>query len=207
MKQPEIVVFDIGGVLLDWDPRHMYAKIFGDRVEEMEWFLANVCTPEWNLSHDAGRDWEEGALAAIKDHPAHEANIRAYRQRWPEMVAGSIGETVTILEDLLEGGVPVYAITNFAGDTFRLVQETYPFLTRFRDVVVSGDEKMLKPEKPIYDLLASRNNLEHGSMVFIDDAEKNIVGAREAGLHGLHFTSPGKLRRDLVDLGFDVLSA
>jgi len=204
--QPDTVVFDIGGVLLDWDPRHMYRKIFNGRDAEMEWFLANVCNSEWNILQDAGRPWEEATDLLIAAHPDHEANIRAYRQRWPEMVAGPIDETVVLLRQLHAAGVPIYAITNFAGDTFRQAQKMFDFLNLFRDTVVSGDEKMLKPEKRIFDLLVDRNGLEHGKLVFIDDAPKNVDGAIKAGLHAIHFTGAGKLRTALIGHGFDVLA-
>lgn len=207
MMQPDTVVFDIGGVLLDWDPRHMYRKIYAGREDEMEWFLANICTPEWNTHQDAGRPWDEATEMLVKAHPGHEADIRAYRDRWPEMTAGTLDDTVTILRQLHDAGVPIYAITNFAGDTFQIARDTHDFLNLFRDVVVSGDEKMLKPERRIYDLLVSRNDLTHGRLVFIDDAEKNVVGARDAGLHGIHFTGAGPLRTELAELGFDVLVA
>jgi len=203
LSEANTVVFDIGGVLLDWDPRHLYGKIFADAAE-MEAFLAEVCTPDWNVAQDAGRPWDEAVALLVAEHPAHEANIRAYRTRWEEMVAGPIPGTVAILERLEAAGVPLYAITNFAGDTFRIAQATYPFLTRFRDVVVSGDEKVLKPDRRIFDILAERNGLEHGRLVFIDDSEKNVAGAREAGLKAIHFTGPEALAEELRAFGFAV---
>ena len=205
--EPDTVVFDIGGVLLDWNPRHLYTKIFNGREAEMEWFLANICTPEWNMLQDGGRPWSEATDLLVAAHPDHEANIRAFRQRWPEMIAGPIDETVEVLRQLHAADVPVYAITNFAGDTFRIAREMYDFLHLFRDTVVSGDEKMLKPEKRIFDLLADRNALEHGKMVFIDDSPRNVEGAKAAGLHGIHFTGAGALRQALIDHGFDALAA
>lgn len=201
MSTADIVVFDIGGVLLDWDPRHLFAKIFGTRTDDMEWFLTHVCSSEWNLAQDGGRPWAEAENLLINAHPAHEDNIRAFRARWPEMIAGPIHGTVELLDQLHMAGVPLYAITNFAGDTYKVARQMFPFLNTFRDTVVSGDEKMLKPAKPIFDLLAARNDLEHRRMVFIDDSQKNVDGARAAGLHGIHFTGPDALRSELTALG------
>lgn len=206
MARADTVVFDIGGVLLDWDPRHLYRKIFADS-RAMERFLGDICTPEWNVAQDAGRPWEEATALLVEKFPDHEANIRAYRDRWLEMVAGPIPGTVAILEQLRQAGVPLYAITNFASDTLRLAQQHWPFLGRFRDVVISGDEKVLKPDRRIFDILVERNGLAREGLVFIDDAEKNVQGAREAGYQAIHFTGPEALGRELKGLGFDLEGA
>ena len=206
MTMPEAVVFDIGGVLLDWNPRHLYRKLFADEAA-MEHFLTHICSPDWNLEQDKGRPWDEAIRELSAEHPDHAPMIEAYRARWPETVAGAIHDTVMILEELRAAGVPLYAITNFAADTFALAQERFGFLNRFRDVVVSGAEGVLKPQPEIYGILFERQGLAPETLVFIDDAEKNVAGARAVGMSAIHFRSPDQLRGDLVGLGFRQLAA
>ena len=190
------IVFDLGAVLIEWDPRHLYRKIFTDS-EKMEWFLANVCHNDWNLAQDRGRSFDEAVAEAISRHPDWEREIKLYRDRWIEMVPGDIPGTVQILEELHAKGAPLYAITNWNGDTFRLTQGRFKFLSLFRDIVVSGDEKLAKPEPDIFHLLASRNNIELSDSIFIDDSAKNIKGAEAVGMKTHHFTTPEGLRADL----------
>jgi 2-haloacid dehalogenase len=194
------VVFDLGMVLIEWDPRHLYRKVFADEAK-MEWFLAEVCSPAWNLEQDKGRSWEEAMADAIGRHPSWEHEIRLYRSRWMEMVPGAIAGSVGVLEDLHVRGVPLYAITNWNGETFRETRDRFAFLSLFRDIVVSGDEKLLKPEPGIFELLASRNGIELARSIFIDDSLKNVKGAEAVGMKGLHFMSPEALRSALRDHG------
>jgi 2-haloacid dehalogenase len=194
------VVFDLGMVLIEWDPRHLYSKVFADE-EKMEWFLAEVCSPAWNLEQDRGRPWPEALAEAIERHPTWEHEIRLYRSRWMEMVPGAIAGTVVILEELHRNRVPLYAITNWNGETFRETRNRFSFLSLFQDIVVSGDEKLLKPEPAIFQLLVRRNGLTPGNCVFIDDSVKNVKGAEDAGMKGVHFTSPEALRRALQSHG------
>lgn len=195
------VVFDVGMVLLEWDPRHLYRSIFDDATE-MEWFLANVCSHEWNIAQDQGRPWPEAEAEAIARYPTYAEQIRAYRARWQEMVPGPIAGTVDILEQLAAKGVPLYAITNFAGDTFRDSCDRHPFFEHFHGIVVSGDLGVLKPDPAIYHQLAAEYGLDLKHCVFIDDSEKNVVGARAVGMTALRFTTPEALKKDLVALGF-----
>ncbi len=190
------IVFDLGAVLIEWDPRHLYRKVFADR-EKMEWFLTKVCHNDWNLAQDRGRSFNEAVAEAISRHPDWEREIKLYRDRWIEMVPGDIPGTVQILEELHANCAPLYAITNWNGDTFRLTQGRFKFLSLFRDIVVSGDEKMVKPEPDIFHLLASRNNIELSDSIFIDDSAKNIKGAETVGMQTHHFTTPEELRADL----------
>ena len=191
------IVFDLGAVLIEWDPRHLYRKIFKDEAE-MEWFLSNVCHPDWNLEQDKGRSFDEAVAEATARHPKHAVEIAMYRDRWMEMVPGAIMGTVDILEALHKKGAPLYAITNWNGDTFRATRNRFPFLSLFRDIVVSGDEKMLKPAPEIFHLLAARNALSLADSMFIDDSMKNVKGAEAVGMVGHHFISPEKLRGDLA---------
>ncbi|MDE2385753.1 MAG: HAD family phosphatase [Alphaproteobacteria bacterium] len=194
------VVFDLGMVLIEWDPRHLYRKVFKDEAE-MEWFLAYVCHPEWNLEQDRGRSFDDAVAEATARHPDHAAAIAMYRDRWHEMVPGAIQGTVAILEELHAKGTPLYAITNWNGDTFRATKLRFPFLDLFRDIVVSGDEKLLKPEPEIFHRLARRAHIKLEDSIFIDDSLKNVKGAEAVGMKGHHFTSPEKLRAELEKLG------
>lgn len=202
-QRPSIVVFDIGNVLLDWDPRHLYRRVFDDHAR-MEWFLSEVCTPAWNVEQDRGRSFAEAVAERIALFPDMAAEIRAYDERWLETLAGAIQGSVDILQRLRAAGVPNYAITNFSAEKFVDACLHYPFLTGFDGVIVSGQEKLLKPAHAIYHLLFDRYGLQAGDCVFIDDSEKNVVAAREVGMHAIHFTAPGPLRDDLAALGFPV---
>jgi len=194
------VVFDLGGVLIDWDPRYLYRKMFGGDDAAMEHFLAHVCNGAWNLAQDAGRSWAEAIEMLSAEHPQHRPLISAYRARWDEMLNGPISGTLDIVAELRGKGVPLYALTNWSAETFPIAKERYDFLGWFRDILVSGDEKLIKPDRRIYELLLSRNGLAAAESVFIDDAPKNVEGARAAGMAALHFETPDKLRADLTAL-------
>ena len=194
------IVFDLGMVLIEWDPRHLYRKVFDDPAK-MEWFLTNVCHGEWNLEQDKGRHFDDAVNEATARHPEYAREIAMYRDRWMEMVPGAIAGSVGILEELHRNGTPLYAITNWNGDTFRATRQRFPFLNLFRDIVVSGDEKILKPEPAIFHLLAKRNDIRLEDCMFIDDSLKNVHGAEAVGMKGHHFTSPTGLRAALETHG------
>jgi 2-haloacid dehalogenase len=194
------IVFDLGMVLIDWDPRHLYRKVFTD-TDKMEWFLAHVCTNAWNLEQDRGRPWTDAIAEAIARHPDYAKEIHLYRERWMEMVPGAIAGSVDILNELHRKGTALYAITNWNGDTFRDTRARFDFLSLFRDIVVSGDEKLLKPDPAIFSMLCTRNNLAPQDCLFIDDSMKNVDGARACGWHAHHFTTPDGLRADLAQRG------
>jgi 2-haloacid dehalogenase len=199
----DTVVFDIGCVLLDWDPRYLYRKIFAD-PEAMERFLAEVCTPAWNVQQDGGRPWADAEAEAIARHPTLAAEIRAFRARWHEMIPGAVEASVACLEALHARGVPLYAITNFAADTFAESRARFAFLERFRGVVVSGEERLLKPDVGIYRRLAERYGVDLSRALFIDDSLKNVEGARAAGMAAHHFTTPAAMRQALAAHGFAI---
>ncbi len=199
----DTVVFDIGHVLLEWDPRHLYRTVFAD-ASEMEWFLTEVCPYTWNLEQDRGRPWPEAEAEAIARHPSYAAAIRAYRARWIEMVPRDIAGTVAILRSLQQRAVPLYAITNFAADTFTEAQRRFPYLAEFRGAVVSGRVGLLKPDPAIYKLLAKTFDLDLERCAFIDDNMANCAAARGLGMAAIHFTGPDPTRTSLRDLGFDV---
>jgi len=197
----DAVVFDLGGVLLDWNPRHLYRRLFGEDVEGMERFLAEVVTPDWNEKQDAGRSWDEAIAEAIASHPQHAALIRAYRERWEEMLGEPLSDSVTVLNELRGTGVRLYAITNWSQSTFPYGLARYPFLQWFEDIVVSGREGVIKPDPAIFRLLISRSGIKASRSVFIDDTPKNVAAASLLGFHAIHFCNAVQLRRDLVSLG------
>ena len=199
-RSPSIAVFDVGGVLLDWDPRHLYRKMFDD-AGAMEHFLATVCTHEWNLQLDAGRGFADGVAELVERFPDQADLIRAYDDRWPEMIAGVIEGAVRILRTLQESGRPVFAITNFPAEKFALARQLWPFLDAFDGVVVSGEVKTLKPRPEIFQILFERHDLTPAECLFIDDVPANVAGAEAVGMHGHHFTSPQRLRADLEAAG------
>jgi len=184
---PKIAVFDVGNILIRWDQRNLYQKIFGDR-RQMEHFLAEVCTNAWNLEQDRGRSWADGEREAIARHPEFEAEIRAFRARWWETLHGPIAEHVALLDALQRNGVPTYAITNFAADTFEETCAAFPFMQRFNGVICSGREGVCKPNPAIYRLLLERFGLNAGDCVFIDDSAANIAAADALGFHTIHYT-------------------
>jgi 2-haloacid dehalogenase len=205
IERPTTVVFDIGNVLVAWDPRNLYRRYFEGRADEMEWFLNNVCTPAWNIEQDRGRSFADAVELLVKEHPPEwHPIIRAFDSEWQETISGPIHGTVDILKSLKRNGVPVFAITNWNQDKFREARERFDFLSSFDGIVVSGDERMLKPDREIFELFSERYAVPLETAVFIDDSLRNVEGARAAGMHGLHFTSPETLARDLRELGFSV---
>ncbi len=199
----DTVVFDIGQVLLEWDPRHLYRTIFADPAD-MEWFLAEVCHPTWNLEQDRGRPWPEAEAEAISRHPAYATEIQAYRARWNEMVPRDIPGTVAILRALQRADIPLYAITNFAADTFKEAQRRFPYLAEFRGVIVSGEVGLLKPDPAIYNRLADTYDLDLRRCVFIDDSRPNVEAAQRLGMAAIHFTGPEDSSARLQEMGFAV---
>lgn len=197
------VVFDVGNVLLDWDPRHLYRTVFDD-PEKMEWFLAHICTPAWNTEQDRGRSWADAVRELTRRHPEWSAEIAVFDSRWRETVAGGIEPSVTILRQLAARQHPVYAITNFSGEKWPIAQADYDFLNLFRGVVVSGDEKMLKPDTRIYHTLLTRYDLRAEHCIFIDDSQANIAGAQAVGMKTIHFDRTVHLRAELSKLGVNL---
>lgn len=198
----DTVVFDIGQVLIRWDPRHLYRRLIPDAAA-MERFLAEICTPEWNLEQDRGRPWEDGIAALVARHPAEARLIRAYRARWHEMVPGEVPGSMAILAALRAAGVPLYAITNFAADTFAEAAQRFPVLRDgFRDVVVSGAEGLLKPDPAIFRLLLARNGgIDPARCLFVDDSARNVQGAEAVGMRGHLFRDAAGLEAALRTLG------
>ncbi len=198
---PSAVVFDLGGVLIDWDPRHLYRTIFPGDEAAMETFLATVCTPEWNARQDAGRPWAEAVASLVREFPAERERIVAFHERWPETLGGAIDGTVAILGELRARGMPVYALSNWSAETFPVARARYPFLAWFDGIVVSGEERLAKPDPRLFRVLFDRHGLDPRATVFVDDTDRNLVVAAELGMVVLPFLGAARLRADLERLG------
>jgi 2-haloacid dehalogenase len=201
MSTPDAVVFDLGGVLVDWDPRYLYRTLLPSD-EAVEQFLAEVTTPSWNAAQDAGRTWASAVEALTADFPEHAELISAYDERWIETIGGPIDGTVELLRELRDrDGVEIYALTNWSAEKFPLAIERFEFLSWFAGIVVSGTERIVKPDPRIFQLLLERYGLEASSTVYIDDNPPNVDAAAELGMTSLHFTGPDRLRDELSQLG------
>ncbi|MGI8713492.1 MAG: HAD family hydrolase [Solirubrobacteraceae bacterium] len=195
----DAVVFDIGGVLLDWDPRYLYRRLFHD-PDEMERFLAEVCTLEWHAAHDRGVALEESCAALAARHLEQAELIWAWARRSEEMVSGPIDGSVEILRELRASGVRCYALTNMEAETYPLRRERFDFLGWFDGTVVSAHERVIKPEPEIFRRLLARFGLEASRTLLIDDAQRNVDAARALGIRAIQFRSPDQLRRRLAGL-------
>jgi 2-haloacid dehalogenase len=194
------IIFDLGAVLIDWNPHYMYRTIFSDE-EEMKNFLATVTTSDWNEEQDAGRSLQEGTEILVKQHPQHEANIRAFYGRWDEMLGDAFWDTVAILKELKDSGkYKIYALTNWSAETFPKAQQKFEFLSWFDGIVVSGAEKMRKPAPEFYQILLDRHIVKPGEALFIDDNYRNIAAAEKLGITSIHFTDAEALREKLMEM-------
>ena len=191
------IIFDLGGVLIDWNPRYVYRQIF-DTEEKIDWFFENICTPEWNENQDAGRSLKEATEELVTKYPEYEKEVRAYYDRWEEMLGGPIPETVEILRLLKETKkYKMYALTNWSAETFPVALQRYDFLNWFDGIVMSGEERTRKPFPEIYQALLNRFEVNSSEAVFIDDSLRNVKGAEAIGIAGIHFQSPQQLLQDL----------
>ena len=197
----ENIIFDLGGVLVDWDPKYLYNKVFNYDQEKLNWFLENICTNDWNVEQDAGRSLAEATNLLIEKHPEQELYIRMFYDRWQEMLKGEIKGTVKILEQIKQKNQKqLYALTNWSAETFPIALERFDFLELFKGIVVSGTEKTRKPFDDIYQILLRRYNLTASASLFIDDNRENVEAARRNGLIGIHFQDPNQLRSELEKL-------
>jgi 2-haloacid dehalogenase len=199
---PSAVVFDLGGVLIDWNPRYLYRSLFGGDDLAMERFLADVCSPAWNLELDAGRSWPEAIDELAARFPAERSLIEAYRARWAEMLGGPIEGTVAILDELRRRGGPgLYALSNWSSETFAIARPQFEFLDWFDAVLISGDVGVAKPDPRIFEHFLARHGLAAESTIYIDDAEANVAAARGLGFQVIHFIDSDALRRELAAAG------
>jgi len=196
----ELVLFDLGGVLIDWEPRRLYRKIFADEAA-MEAFLGSVCTPAWNLELDRGRPFAEGVAELVERNPEQRAEIEAYHTRWIEMIGGPIAPTVALLQELNTRARPLRALTNWSAETFPLIRHdpAYRFLDRFATIYVSGELGMIKPEPDIFHHVLGDVGLSAERILFIDDSAKNIAAADRLGFATHHFATAEALATDLRD--------
>ena len=199
--QRTTAIFDFGGVLIDWDPRHLYRKLFAGDDAAMEDFLATVCNSAWNIQQDGGRTIAAATRELTAAYPHHAALIAAFYGRFDEMMPGPIEGSVAILAALRDRGVPLYGLTNFSAETYPLALARFPFIGWLRGVVVSGEHGIVKPDPAIYRLLCDRFAIDPDTAVFIDDNKLNAEGAERLGIKGIHFTAPEALRAELVGLG------
>lgn len=195
------VVFDLGNVLIRWDPRNLYRKCFDGDDETMEWFLSHVCTPEWNEKQDEGRLIEQAVAEATARFPEYDSHVRAFYGRWEEMLDGPIAENVAVLEELHARKRPVYALSNWSTETFPTARRLYPFLGLFSGIVMSGEERLIKPDPAIYRVLIQRYKLEPAATVFVDDSERNVAAAAALGFHTVHYRPGVDLPQRLRELG------
>ncbi|HEY2584031.1 MAG TPA: HAD family phosphatase [Mucilaginibacter sp.] len=194
------IIFDLGAVLIDWNPHYMYRTIFNDE-QEMKNFLANIVTSDWNEEQDAGRSLQEGTEILVQQFPEHEDNIRAFYTRWEEMLGEAFWDTVEIFKELKETGkYKIYALTNWSAETFPVALARYDFLNWFDGIVVSGAEKMRKPTPEFYQILLNRYQVKPDEALFIDDNYRNILAAEKLGIQSIHFTSAELLREKLTKL-------
>jgi 2-haloacid dehalogenase len=193
-----VLIFDLGGVVLDWNPRHLFRGLIPDETQR-EWFLTEVCSPEWNAQMDAGRPSAEAVAELSARYPGHAGWIRAYWERWPEMLGGLVPGTGELITDLAAAGRELYAITNFNGEVWPVTLATFPVLSHFRDIIVSGFERVTKPGPEIFALALRRFGVAAGDCLFIDDVAANVDGARAAGIAAVQFTSAAALRRLLLN--------
>lgn len=197
------IVFDIGKVLIQYDP-HLGLMEAIPSQEQRDWFFANVCTHDWNIEQDRGRSWAEAEQILIEEFPDETSNIRAFRLNWHKMVPAPIDGTVAIMRKLIEEDRDVTMLTNFASDTFKEAQGLFPFLTETRGVTVSGDVGVIKPDTAIYEIHHGAFGLNPSRTLFIDDSAANVEGARKAGWHAVRFIDAEILRGDLAGFGIRV---
>jgi len=199
---PTTVVFDLGGVLIDWDPRHLYRRLLPE--DEVEPFLDEIGFREWNHAQDAGGSWDEAVERLASRHPQRRDLIAAYPARFPETMTGPVPGTVELLRELHAGGTRLLALTNWSAETYPYAEATFEFLGLFEDVVVSGVEGVAKPDPALFTLLVERYELDPAATVFVDDSPANVEAAATAGLQALRFTDADALRGALSRLGLPI---
>ena len=195
------VIFDVGRVLFDWDLRYLFAKLIDD-AGELEWFVTNVVTPQWHFQHDAGRPLADMLPELKAEYPAHAPLIDAYASRFNETIPGPMPGSLELVERLDDAGVPLFAITNFGHEFWEGFRPTQPVFDRFRDIIVSGTEKLMKPDPAIYALAIERFGIDPAGALFIDDVAPNIAGAEAVGIAGHRFVDAETLERELVARGY-----
>jgi 2-haloacid dehalogenase len=204
MQRFDTIIFDLGGVLIDWNPRYMYNQLFLTS-DAVNYFLADICTNAWNEEQDAGRTFEYATEMLVKEHPQYTTEIRAYYGRWEEMLRGAMAETVEFLAELRANNqFRLYALTNWSGESFPVALQRFDFLHWFEGILVSGDEGIKKPDPAIFHLICSRYNIDHTKAIFIDDNYVNIQAAQNLGLTSIHFKDIASCRALFNDIIYKV---
>jgi 2-haloacid dehalogenase len=201
------VTFDLGGVMIDWDPRHLYRKLFDGDDAAMERFLAEITTPEWNRRLDAGQPFAEGVAELAAKHPDQADLIAAFHSRWSEMLGDAFAGTVAIMRELRGAGVRTYALSNWSAETFGTARQRFGFLDEMDGILISGEAGVAKPDLAIFHEFLRRFRLEPETTVYIDDWDHNVVAARTLGMVALRFVDAAQLRRDLRELGLPLTAA
>lgn len=201
MAKRSVAVFDLGGVLIDWNPRYLYRKLFDGNDDAMEHFLATVCTSNWNSRQDAGRTLADACALLRSQHPDHAPMIDAWRDRYDEMLGGAIPGMVELLDELRSRGVPIYALSNWSAETFPAAQKRFDFLQWFWGILLSGHVRLIKPDPRIYQLLFDTHKIEPVQAIYVDDIQANVDAAAAMGMRGVRFTDAEALRRELTDVG------
>lgn len=191
------IVFDFGGVLIDWNPRHLYYPYFNGDREQAEWFLANICTYTWNVQMDGGKPFSEGVAELSAQHPEWAEAIEVYHSRWNEMIGGEVEGTASLVRRLKEAGYHVYGLTNWSMETYPMIRDCYEVFSLFEGVVVSGEESLLKPDEKIYRCLLERYSLKAEESVFLDDNADNVAGAEAVGMAAIRFESAAQAEQEL----------
>lgn len=206
IARPTAVVFDVGNVLLDWNPAYLYESLIPNG-EERNWFLTHVVTPGWHSEQDRGRSCADGIADLSVRFPGSASLIADFYGRWLETIGGSIPGTVQLMADIIRAGVPVHAITNFSAELWPITVAAYPFLSDFGVAVVSGEVGYIKPDPRIFDVLLARTGMPAESMIFIDDRADNVAAANQLGFQGVQYTDPQTLAVDLSARGIPVSPA
>ena len=202
MSKVETIIFDLGGVLIDWNPKYVYRQIFNDDEEKVDWFLDNICTSDWNVEQDAGRTFKDATQFLISQYPQYEEWIRIYYDRWEDMLGGPIQDSVLLLDKLKKANThQLYALTNWSAEAFPVALQRYDFLQHFEGILVSGEEKMRKPFPKIYELILDRYKLNAEKSVFIDDNLDNVLGAQKVGMKAIQYKNSQQLVNELAHLG------
>ena len=201
----DTIIFDLGGVLVDWNPEYVYKKIFKGDMKKVKWFLNHVCTYEWNLQQDAGRTIEEAVKIKVSEYPEYEDLIQLYYNQWHEMFSGPIQKNVNLFKKFKTAGFyNVYALTNWSAQKWPKALELFPFLNDFDGVVVSGQEKTIKPHPKIYSIIINRFNLTPEKTLFIDDNLHNIEAANAFNFNTIHFKNTTQLQNEIALFGIKI---
>lgn len=205
MNTIDTIIFDLGGVLIDWNPKYVYREVFNGDEEKVDWFLDSICTSDWNVEQDAGRTFEDATQFLINQYPQYEKWIRIYYDRWEDMLGGPIQDSVSLLNKLKKANThQLYALTNWSAEAFPVALQRYDFLQHFEGILVSGEEKMRKPFPNIYELILDRYKLSADKSVFIDDNMDNVLGAQKVGMKAIQYKNSQQLINELSHLGITI---